>query len=109
MLKIVIADDHVVLRQGLRSLLDKVDGWQVVGEASDGFSIAPGRAAHTRYRNSRSRDAEPRRYRNHQPAPKARQKADGKFVLSAREDSPAVGEAMRAGAKGCVPKKLNKR
>ena len=31
--KIVIADDHVVVRRGLRLLLDTADGFEVVAEA----------------------------------------------------------------------------
>src|SRR5690349_9008235 len=104
MLKIVIADDHIVLRQGLRSLLDKVDGWQVVGEASDGFEVMPLVERHgpdivildLAMPNLGGIETISRL-----------QKLDKKpvvLVLSAREDSPAVGEAMRAGAKGYVPK-----
>lgn len=35
-LRILLADDHEVVRKGLRSLLNAHDGWKVVGEASDG-------------------------------------------------------------------------
>ena len=35
MIRIVIADDHPVVRAGLRALLDAADGIQVVGEAGD--------------------------------------------------------------------------
>jgi DNA-binding NarL/FixJ family response regulator len=35
-LRILIADDHEVVRKGLKSLLGSQPGWQVVGEASDG-------------------------------------------------------------------------
>jgi two-component system response regulator NreC len=34
-MKIVLADDHRVMRTGLRMLLERVQGWQVVGEAGD--------------------------------------------------------------------------
>lgn len=34
--QILIADDHEVVRQGIKLLLEKVDGWKVVGEAGDG-------------------------------------------------------------------------
>ena len=34
--RILIADDHTILRAGIRSLLDKVSGFQVVGEVSNG-------------------------------------------------------------------------
>ena len=34
--KILLADDHQLMRQGLRSMLDEQDGLQVIGEADDG-------------------------------------------------------------------------
>lgn len=34
--KILIADDNVLIRRGLRKLLQTHDGWEVCGEASDG-------------------------------------------------------------------------
>jgi DNA-binding NarL/FixJ family response regulator len=35
-LRILLADDHEIVRRGLCSLLQKHDGWEVCGEASDG-------------------------------------------------------------------------
>jgi DNA-binding NarL/FixJ family response regulator len=35
-LRILIADDHEVVRHGVRSLLQAHDGWEVCGEAADG-------------------------------------------------------------------------
>src|SRR5487761_1415677 len=35
-LRILLADDHEVVRKGLRALLDAHSGWKVIGEASDG-------------------------------------------------------------------------
>ena len=35
MTKIVIADDHRVVRSGLRIVLDREDGFEVVAEAGD--------------------------------------------------------------------------
>lgn len=35
-IRIVLADDHHLVRQGIRALLDKADGVEVVGEAADG-------------------------------------------------------------------------
>ncbi|MGA9528748.1 MAG: response regulator transcription factor [Terriglobales bacterium] len=35
--RILIADDHAIVRQGLRSLLESHPGWEVCAEASDGF------------------------------------------------------------------------
>lgn len=36
MTRVVIADDHTIVRQGLRSLLSAAGGFSVVGEAADG-------------------------------------------------------------------------
>jgi two-component system, NarL family, response regulator NreC len=38
--RIVLAEDHGVVRQGLRALLEKEPGFTVVGEASDGLQVA---------------------------------------------------------------------
>jgi DNA-binding NarL/FixJ family response regulator len=35
-LRILLADDHEIVRRGLCSLLQKREGWEVCGEASDG-------------------------------------------------------------------------
>lgn len=36
MTQILLADDHAILRRGLRGLLETHDGWQVCGEAGNG-------------------------------------------------------------------------
>ena len=36
MLRILIADDHEVVRYGLRKVLERQPGWEVVAEADDG-------------------------------------------------------------------------
>lgn len=36
MIRVVLADDHHLVRQGIRALLDRVDDVEVVGEAADG-------------------------------------------------------------------------
>ena len=38
MIRLVVADDHAILRQGLRTLLEGQEGWSVVGEAADGLT-----------------------------------------------------------------------
>lgn len=35
-MRILLGDDHTVVRQGLRKILEGQEGWEVVGEASDG-------------------------------------------------------------------------
>lgn len=37
--RIVLADDHILLRAGLRKLLESIDGVTVVGEADDGLAL----------------------------------------------------------------------
>ena len=37
--RIVIADDHFLIREGLRSILEGEDNLQVVGEAKDGLEV----------------------------------------------------------------------
>lgn len=39
-LRILIADDHELLRRGVRSLLEAEPGWKVVGEASNGLEAS---------------------------------------------------------------------
>jgi DNA-binding NarL/FixJ family response regulator len=36
---IVLADDHVIFRQGMKRLIDEIPGLEVVGEASDGIEL----------------------------------------------------------------------
>jgi DNA-binding NarL/FixJ family response regulator len=36
MIRILIADDHEMTRRGLRNILEQHEGWEVVGEASNG-------------------------------------------------------------------------
>ena len=40
MTTIVLADDHHVVREGLRSLLEAVTGFRVIGEIGDGLAVA---------------------------------------------------------------------
>ena len=37
--RIILADDHVLLRTGLKSILEKMAGLEVVGEAGDGIEL----------------------------------------------------------------------
>jgi DNA-binding NarL/FixJ family response regulator len=46
LLRILIADDHAVVRAGLRTLLESCEGWQVCAEASDGRDAVAKAAKH---------------------------------------------------------------
>jgi DNA-binding NarL/FixJ family response regulator len=101
---IVIADDHVVIRQGISALISTWEGFSVVGEASDGMEVIKivekiqpdillidlsmpnlgGLEAITRITRSNKQVAI--------------------IVLSSHETANFVREALRAGAKGYVPK-----
>lgn len=39
MIRIVIADDHAIVREGLKRIVSSVNGLQVVGEAADGTEV----------------------------------------------------------------------
>ena len=39
MIRIVLADDHTIVREGLRQLLDAAEGLAIVGEARDGHEV----------------------------------------------------------------------
>ena len=39
MIRIVIADDHTIMREGLKRILMEAEGIEVVGEAVDGFEV----------------------------------------------------------------------
>ena len=37
LLRVLVADDHLIIRQGLRLILETVDDMEMVGEAADGL------------------------------------------------------------------------
>lgn len=104
MTKIIIADDHIVLREGLRSLLNSIGDWDVVAEASDGFEVLPLIEQHSP--DLLILDLSMPNLGGVETIVRV-QKLKNKplvLVLSAREDDISVNEAIRAGAKGYVPK-----
>jgi len=103
-LTVVLADDHTVVRSGLRLLLESEDGIEVVAEADDVVSAL----------------AEVERHEPdvlvldlHMPGepslpaiPRIRERWPGTrvVVLTAQRDPSFAGEAMRLGTAGYVPK-----
>jgi two-component system, NarL family, response regulator NreC len=101
---ILLADDHPIVRRGLRALLEGQPGWRVVAEAADGISAV-----------DRARDLRPsvavvdirlpdlngievlRRLRQVSPNTRA-------IVLSMFGDDATVGQALRSGATAYVLK-----
>ena len=103
-LRVVIADDHTVVRQGIRAVLEEVDGLEVVAEAGDGDEALalvlelepdvvvldvtmPGRTGLEVTRELRERALDVRI-----------------LVLSMHDDPEYVLQAVRAGADGYVLK-----
>ena len=46
MTRILVADDHDVVRLGVRAILERHEGWEVVGEAKDGKEAVDGILPH---------------------------------------------------------------
>ena len=103
-IRIVVADDHPMMRDGLRALAGSVDDGEVVGEAGDGASAQ--REAQLTHPDVVVMDLNmpgtngveaTRRIRSAVPATQV-------LVLTMFEDDESVFAAMRAGASGYVVK-----
>jgi DNA-binding NarL/FixJ family response regulator len=102
--RILLVDDHPIVRQGLRTLLEGRSGWEVVGEASDGVealdkvdSLQPDVVV---------LDVTMPRMNGLEACRLIQQKASGLEVLFVTQhDSPQMmREALNAGARGYVVK-----
>ncbi len=104
-IRIVIADDHVVLRSGLRKLLNEQPDIEVIGEANDGNEAI-----------TRTEELTPDVLLLDITMPnlggidvirivKARMPKVAILVLTMHEDEGYFIEALKAGASGYVPKK----
>jgi DNA-binding NarL/FixJ family response regulator len=103
-LRIVVADDHAVVRAGLRALLSAVDGYELVGEAATGTEAV--RAAVTLHPDVLVMDIQMPGMSGIDATREIGRVAPGVAVLMLTmfEDDESVFAAMRAGALGYVLK-----
>ncbi|MEU6411401.1 response regulator transcription factor [Microbispora sp. NPDC046933] len=102
--RVLLVDDHPLLRHGLRALLEQVGGAEVVGEAGDGdeavalaLSLRPDVVVMDLVMPGTSGIEATRRLIDRDPAL-------GVLVLTMSEDDASVFAALRAGARGYVLK-----
>ena len=104
-IRVAIADDHSLVRQGLRRYLDMADGIEVVGEAANGQELVDlvdqGGTGHRPGGHPDARDGRPR---GGPEDPRDRIPKIGVIMLTAYDDRQFVVEAVRSGARGYVLK-----
>jgi len=54
-IRILIADEHDLMREALRSLIESHEGWEVCGEAEDGVEAVPEATLVSDIRGNRAR------------------------------------------------------
>ena len=104
MIRILIVDDHPIVRQGLRTLLERQSDWQVVGEASDGVEALD--KAHSLQPDVMVLDITMPRMHGLEVCRLLRQRTPGLEILFVTQhDSPhMMRAALDAGARGYVVK-----
>ena len=105
MLRILVADDHGIVRSGLKMLIDRHDGMSVVAEAGDGVDAVA--AAQRSRPDVAILDVAMPRMTGIQAAREIRAHCPGTAVLllSMHDDERYVHDALRAGAAGYVLKR----
>lgn len=104
-IRILIADDHGLIRDGLRSLLSSEPGMEVVGEATDGYEalslskeLGPDVVLMDISMPSMGGIETTRRLRESLPETRV-------LILTVHEDHSLLQEALRAGASGFIIKR----
>jgi DNA-binding NarL/FixJ family response regulator len=103
-LRIVIADDHGIVRSGLRVLLERQEGIEVVGEASDGIEARD--LAIAERPDLAILDVKMPKLTGLQATREIREQAPevSVLILSMYDDERYLFEALKAGASGYVLK-----
>jgi DNA-binding NarL/FixJ family response regulator len=103
-LRIVVADDHAVVREGIRALLSAVDGYDLVGDVGTGSDAV--RAAVTLRPDVLVMDIQMPGMTGIEATREISRVAPevGVLMLTMFEDDESVFAAMRAGARGYVLK-----
>lgn len=103
-ISIIIADDHPVVRMGLRLLLDREKAFQVIGEAADGIETV--KLVREKPPQVLILDLMMPGMTGMQVVEKVKQDSPGTriIILSMHSDRSYISEAMRKGADGYVVK-----
>ena len=103
-IRILLADDHPVVRQGPKTLLEGHPGWQIVGEAADGVEALD--KADRLQPDVVVLDVTMPRMNGLETCRRLRQKVpDLEILFVTQHDSPhMMREALDAGARGYVVK-----